>query len=217
MLVLGLTTGLLFLFRTNASVHEDQQLQRVIGNMSESIKALEYVSCDGVGVGEVTPPVGPGSPTQDSTKLVQRYTQRLSDGAAAVVETAGTSPSGQSLYRPTADWRPVDGVTVEIVRVEFWQKVTFGAASTTTSTVSTTSTSSTVPVTASPAPGAGSFRADCPFERTTSGAVVLTNGAPVVIDDGAQLLTLRVRLGDRTATAQVIKADRRPVVSAVGP
>jgi hypothetical protein len=68
-----------------------------------------------------------------------------------------------------------------------------------------------------PTPGAGSFRAECPFELTTSGAVVLDGGAPRVIDDGAQLITLRARLGERTATAQVLKADRRPLPTPAGP
>ena len=197
-LMLALSSGVLFLIRTNDSLEQQQQLQRVLGNLSESVKALPYSSCDDLGVGPANVAPAPGVSTADSSALASEYADELAADGTPVIEQVGTGPGGEPIYQPADDWRPVDGLTVEIVKVEFWQKVTFAAPATTV-------------------PGPGAFVADCPFERSTNGALVTAAGQPVVHDDGAQLITLRAHLGDRTATAEVIKADRRDVDPAAGP
>jgi prepilin-type N-terminal cleavage/methylation domain-containing protein len=200
-LTLALSSGIIFLIRTNASLTVDQQLQRVLGNLSESARSLDYASCDDAGTGDTTQ-VGPAALTADAAAARIAYIDQLVDGPGAVLEKAGVGPSGDPILRPTDDWRPVDGITIEVLDVAFWAKVTFAAPATPPSTVPG---------------GPGAFGAACPFEHTTGGALVLVTGQPVVIDDGAQQLTLRASLGDRSAVVQVVKADRSDASIEDGP
>lgn len=199
-LTLALASGIIFMIRANATLTAEQQLQRVLGNLSENVKALDYVSCDGIGTGDVTPVDGTRS--ADAASVRSAYVDQLVNGPGAVLETAGVGPGGETLLRPTAAWRPVDGITVEVLDVDFWEKVTFATPATPPSTVPG---------------GPGAFRDACPFEHTTGGALVQVAGQAVVIDDGAQQVTLRARLGDRSQTVQVVKADRTDAEIESGP
>lgn len=199
-LTLALASGILFLIRTNASLTADQQLQRTLANLSESVKALDYLSCEVAGTGVLTPVDGPRS--ADAAAARSDYVDQLVNGPGAVLETAGVGPGGETLLRPTADWRPVEGVTVEVLDIDFWEKVTFATPATPPSTVPG---------------GPGAFRDACPYEHTTGGALVQVAGQPVVIDDGVQQVTVRARLGDRSATIQVVKADRSDAAVGAGP
>ncbi len=106
-LTAALSTGILFLFRANATLTEDQQLQRVLGNLAESIRSLDYVSC-------TSPALATGN-KQDLARAA--YVTDLVD--TGVVEPP--SPAGSSVLKPSADWRPREDVTVEIVDLRFWR------------------------------------------------------------------------------------------------
>lgn len=51
LVVLGLATGLLLLVRTTRSNEQRQLVQQSLGNYAESVKALDYLDCDGAGSG----------------------------------------------------------------------------------------------------------------------------------------------------------------------
>lgn len=104
-LTAALSTGILFLFRANATLTEEQQLQRVLGNLAESIESLEYEACTDLASGD----------KQQLAKAA--YVDELD--AANVVEP-GTL-LGAPVLRPTPDWGAPAEMTVEIVKVEFWR------------------------------------------------------------------------------------------------
>lgn len=198
-LTIALSTGLVVLIRTNALLRSDQELQRALGNLAEALEAVPYASCEGVGNGDPSPSVG--GLTADAAAARDRYVAALADGPDAVLErTTGTD--GAEALRPRADWRSDDGLQLEVVGVDFWEKVTFPTDA--------------VPPATVPA-GPGAFVAACPLEHTTGGALVLVGGQPVVIDDGAQQVTLRARSGERTQVLQVVVADRADAVAGAGP
>lgn len=201
-IVVALAAGLLFLVRTTSSTRELQQMHTVLGNFAESVKHVDYLSCRSFGVGEQPGEPDPsGAATIDAGVARAHYVGAMavldpSDPASTqlgrTIEQAGPDGSGNMQYRPTSQWRVLDGITVELVSVEFWEKVV-------------------PPSVAPPAEGEtrpGAFQPSCPFERDRNGALILDAGSPIVIDDGSQLLTLRVRHGDRSVTTQVVKTDR---------
>jgi prepilin-type N-terminal cleavage/methylation domain-containing protein len=156
-LTAALTTGIVFMFRANASLTEEQQLQRVLGNFAENIRSLNYVSC-------TSPALATGI-KQDLARA--EYVKDLVD--LSVVEPP--NPPGSTVLKPAAGWRPVENVTVEIVDLQFWR------------------------ATAAPGVAEKTYNSACPDGR----------------DDGSQLLTLQARIGDKTATTQVVKSVRANV------
>lgn len=156
-LTAALTTGIVFMFTTNARLTEEQQLQRVLGNLAENIRSLDYESC-----------TSPALATGNKRDLARaEYVIDLVD--LSVVEPP--NPAGSTVLKPAAGWRPVDNVTVEIVDLQFWR------------------------ATAAPGVAEKTYNSACPDGR----------------DDGSQLLTLQARIGDKTATTQVVKSVRANV------
>jgi hypothetical protein len=198
-LTAALTSGLIFLMQTNSRLEQDQQLRRVLGNLAEDLEAAPYEPCEDFGSGDGAAVEGPRS--ADAVAARDRYAEHLVE-VAAVLEPIADAPDGSPRFQPAVSWRPIDGITVEVVAVRFWEKVGFESVA--------------VPPATVPG-GPGRFAPACPLERTTGGALVQVAGQPVVTDDGTQQITLRARSGARSALIQVVKADRSDESPAAGP
>ncbi len=116
--VLALVTGLLTLVRTTESNHQRQQIQLALGNLSEGVRSMDYITCgDAAAYRSAYGAAGSANwtPTRSGMTYDIVSVEYWKPNSRTFTPGCGTDSGAQQLTLKV-DWRGREGTTQVVVR-----------------------------------------------------------------------------------------------------